>query len=48
MVGYDTKYEKEIKMMSEELRNLEHWSIEGLEIIPRNLVMKVIKKWEEW
>ena len=33
--------------MFTELEGLEHWSIEGLEIIPRSLVLKTIKKYKE-
>ena len=36
-----------ISEFGEKLKDLEHWSIEGLEIIPRSLVLKLIKEYEE-
>ena len=42
-------WEKRNYLISEfgkRLKDLEHWSIEGLEIIPRSLVLKLIKEYE--
>ena len=38
--------EKNIEKIFKELKELEHWSIEGLEIVPRSLIIRLIKKWE--
>ena len=37
---------KKILNIFEDLENAEHWSYEGLEIIPRSLVMKIIEKYK--
>ena len=37
---------KKFISLFKELKDLEHWSIEGLEIIPRSLIIKKIKEYE--
>ena len=39
---------KKIVALFEDLEEAEHWSIEGLEIIPRTLVMQIIEKYKRF
>ena len=36
-----------LKEIIEDLNNVEHWSMEGLEIIPMNEIRKIIEKYEK-